>query len=1092
MWIADLGLEFKSFEEDFANGYLIGMVLFRYGLQPDFGQFSNKVSYSLSNLSKIQLALERLSIKFDPHRLVNKDPGYSLSLLDKIYKALHNIPVSGPSYKKSSLSQPPPSLKERLNEKQKRFDDFHQAQLKRILQDEENQKEVIFKTRLKERQSRIDVLRTNKTFMQTWQGEGIENWKKNVQRKKERILHEKTVKLKLSNDKKRRVVLNNEFYLQDTADGIKEFEKNMIRLGIDYNAEPEKKVVRQDLAVEAAATIAKIKENKEKAVEAAKEREVRQRNLFIEQKKNEKFEVHKKATNRILALIKNALDDSYRFVWVKVSNYAKRVRKVQEVEKNISHYRTLSEEKWGSIDRKRIEMMEAQELAARKELSEKKKNFRKVILENKLKSQEIHFQMIRPVLIDLVLLSEEVFDVLSKGTKIPSGLWNGWMEVFKNKVQSSVVELVQEPQKNPLETKQIFDEVCNEYARSYIAGSQEWGPLPNNYLLADCIEQIIDSSFPLSPSPAMPEGPSYLPFKLLILGPHFSGKKFQSKKLCDTFSLKSFELPKILEEAKKVVQRKSEPEDTKGKKKVVEEEPEIFVQASLESNAEDELGRAKLFRARIRGVFGDSMKLEDDPKKVGKKEEAKSQGFILIGYPSTLQEAVDLERQLSGFVHPSELPPETRDLKKAEAQELIKYRPKDLVPVKFFNGYWDLVIALDVDEENAVKRATERRVDPAGNLYNLLVNPPPDNILAKCKSVDWPGEEWLRNEFVSFNANKEQLLHWFSLFGGKTQGNLLRVEANLHPDLVFEQIKARCLDALAGKSRDVVEDEVGEKGIERDKAVLLFEVWEKMVAGYKEQVLSAFAMFRGVSCEIEESLVALQEEFLKVLKENDNKPSIAHDFTLELNDLLRSKSIFSKAEADDIQEKIENISDSLWDLVSQRKEKLVTLKDSFISSYNVNHQLSKIANLSILLTKCEAFKYSHSCTLIQSLSSSSYPSPSISIPSEVTHPLQDFLYFFKSKCLNSLISYPELQEENNLFEFRLNSILRWVSTNIKTFNDKIDKVFKRFDDWIKQAVILENKSINNYIHAVRESFRSKDQLSYQFPSDLQILSSLSI
>ena len=265
-----------------------------------------------------------------------------------------------------------------------------------------------------------------------------------------------------------------------------------------------------------------------------------------------------------------------------------------------------------------------------------------------------------------------------------------------------------------------------------------------------------------------------------------------------------------------------------------------------------------------------------------------------------------------------------------------------------------------------------------------------------------------------------------------------------------------------------------------------------MVAGYKEQVLSAFAMFRGVSCEIEESLVALQEEFLKVLKENDNKPSIAHDFTLELNDLLRSKSIFSKAEADDIQEKIENISDSLWDLVSQRKEKLVTLKDSFISSYNVNHQLSKIANLSILLTKCEAFKYSHSCTLIQSLSSSSYPSPSISIPSEVTHPLQDFLYFFKSKCLNSLISYPELQEENNLFEFRLNSILRWVSTNIKTFNDKIDKVFKRFDDWIKQAVILENKSINNYIHAVRESFRSKDQLSYQFPSDLQILSSLSI
>ena len=100
---------------------------------------------------------------------------------------------------------------------------------------------------MKERQNRIEVLKSNKTFIMTWQAEGLENWKKNMNKKKERVLHEKTVNLKLLNDKKYRIRASNEFYSNDTSDGIKEFEKNMIRLGIDYVGDTEKKVVKTDI-----------------------------------------------------------------------------------------------------------------------------------------------------------------------------------------------------------------------------------------------------------------------------------------------------------------------------------------------------------------------------------------------------------------------------------------------------------------------------------------------------------------------------------------------------------------------------------------------------------------------------------------------------------------------------------------------------------------------------------------------------------------------------------------------------------------------------------------------------------------------------
>lgn len=1091
-WLSDLGIEFSNSEESFSNGYLLGKILYSYGFQPDFGQFSNKSSYSVPNMGKVQLSLEQLSIKFDPHRIINKEPGYSTSLLIKIHKALHNQSFpTVPKKNKHSLSLQPET---KVNTD--KFEDFRFKQLQKIFAEEKSQKEKNFNGKLKERQHRIDVLKSNKTFMMTWQGEGMENWKKNMNKKKERVLHEKTVNMKLMNDKKNRFKVSNEGYSNDTNDGIKEFEKNMIRLGIDYVGETEKKVVKSDIAVEAAATIAKIKENKNKSIEAAKERDVRQRNAYIEQKRNEKFEIYKKASSLIGNLLSNILQKTYTGSFQALFANFKKTKKFFEVEKNVENLKTQAGEKWKNVNKKWIDDLEAEEQEAKKALNLKKKNFRRAILESKLKSQEIHFELLKPVTYDLLTLAEEVYSHLHKESKIPGNLWKTWLSIFKSKKFSSSEISRPISTNTPFEQLPVFDENSKRILNSYISGEDKWGPIPNTYTLSDILEFTIESSFPLSPPPPVPEGPHYLPLKILFIGPRFAGKKLQSKKLAENFGLKILEMPKILEDAKKVVARKSEPEDTK-KKKIAEEEPEIFVQAALENSIEEELGRARIFRARIRGLFGDQIKAEmEDAKKQGKKEEIKIQGFGLISYPTALQEAVDLERQLSGFVHPSELPTEKRDLIKKDAEELIKYRPKEFVPVKLFNGAWDVVIWIELEEELAGRRAAERRVDPAGNQYNLLFNPPADNILAKCKTVDWPGEEWLKQEYLNFNTNKPRLMHWFSMFGCKGHSNLFVIDGSQHPDVVFESIKSKVQEILNLKNNPNTEISPENEKIDKSQALELYSIWEELKTGYLEKVSFEFGVFRSVIIELDISLAKLKEEFSKVAKENDEKQAKAQDFIFELNGIISGKTIFSKQEVDEVNDKVDDVSDALWDFVSQRKHKLVSLREQLIETYGTEEKLSKIAKIALGLYQAEGFKYSKSVSLISTykkiVENEELAESNLQIPNEIRQPLEESLELLQLKVLNMLPRIPILQEVNDLLKFRLHKITDWVKGNLKESRQSILSTFDKLDLYITQVVSLENQAINEYIQAIRQSFKSKTQLTYQFPSNFSILKNLSI
>lgn len=1096
LWLRDLNITISNFEDDFSNGYLLGQILYRYNFQDNFGQFSNKPNSSLANISKVQVALERFSLKFDPHRIINKEPGYAKKLLEKMHRALHTLHNSPQAaLKKRSISDIPLITKEeKLAAKVKKFEDFRLAQAEKVLESEKKQRDLIFQSKLKDRSYRIETLKANKTFMQTWQHEGMQNWLKNQQRKKARVHHDTNVKMKLLNDKKGREKAVNDIHIYDTNEGISEFERNMIRLGIDYSGDTEKKVVKQDLAVEAAATMAKIKENKVKNLEAAKEREVRQRNAYIEQKKNEKFELYKQGSGKIGSSLIKILTDHYKHAFLKIFSCYKRKKKVQEVEKNISLYHSITEEKWGQINRKRLEELEALEFSAKKENIDKRKNINNNAIENLKKAHLAHSKLCKPIAIDLILLAEKVFDQLKNNQKIPAGLWKEWLKEFQNKDETSSTEI--KPRKDVVfeEKEQDFTGSAHEEVEKYIEGKEEWGPVPMNYAFGDIMENIIEIAFPLSPPPSVPEGPHYLPLKIIVIGPAFSGKKSQVKKLADNFGLKIFEMGRIIEDAKKVIQKKSEPEDLK-KKRPVEEESEAFIQTCLEVSLDDEYGKSKLFRAKIRGIFGDAPKPEqEEVRKQGKKEEAKSQGLILSGYPTTLQEAVDLERCLSGFVHPSELPTEMRDIKKKETSVLVKPTPKENMPVKLFNSAWDAIIWLDLDENMAVKRAADRRIDPAGNIYNLSVNPPPDNILARCKVIDNPTEEQIRTDYSKFNSHKDSLMHWFSLFGLKNTPIFYISEASQSPDQVFDNIKGKIHEILSTKTSSPPLETLSEPQLSKDIALELFTLWEQVQSRYLQSINKSLFLFTQLWKDLTNSLSSLQNNFLELFKQDDDKISIATNFIPDFNYFISKKSVFSKPETEELYERIDSISDELWDIVNKRKQNFVQKRENIISNYTLNEKLLEICSITLSLCKAELYKYSKTTNIIFKYKNIcegyDFPIQELDVPLEAMLPAKDFIKEVELKFSCIIYQYSFLKEENDLYICRVLKICRWAEDKCVLFRKRASEVFDKFDQWIVQDVHLENDAINKYVEALHESFRVKTQAIYEFPKNSHILQSL--
>lgn len=1081
-WLSELGISVSSPDTDFSNGYLLGSILYRYNLQEDFGSFSTKPSYAESNLSKLSSTLSMLNIKLIPSKVLSNDPVYIKLILSKLFKALHTIQITSlkPVRGKSASTKSRPSRLDNLNPAQQRFDAIRLQQSEKALKDEKQQMEAIRQSYLKERQKQIDILKSNKMFMQQWENEGKKNWTKNQMRKTARVKHEENVNFKISNDKVQRKVEVNADHCLQVEDGILEFERNMIRLGIDHQSEQKdnkKKSKKLDIKTEAMITMAKIKERKSISMQATKEREVRQRNLIVEQKKNEKFDQYKRASQRLAGVLIDILGKTYKFAFDTSKIYSKKLKTFANSLKNLEKINKAKEDTWGKIEKERQEKILAEEKLKKHFLPQEKLKFSQKFIGYRRETLNERFVKCKSIMDQIFDIAEEGASYLKSSDKIPEKLWNDWLDLFKLglnpafKTQSEEISTKSDMQVLVQNMFTSTPEPNYSLINSYLTCTSNWSyiSVANNHKLGDIIESIIPIAYPDDPDPPLPEGPHYMPLKLILLGPAFSGKKTQLKKLQENFGLKLIEMPKLLEDAKKVLERKADAEDPK-KKKVVEEEPEVFVSTCLETQGLDELGRSKLIRARLRGLFGDVPKAEEEVKKM-KKDEVKCLGYCLMNYPTNIQEAIDLERHLSCFIHPSERPEPVSSIKKKEALLIAKPSNKPPGPKKMFRSAWDLVILLDVDLKTCTTRAVDRRIDPAGNVYNMTYYPPPDNILPKCKTIEHPNAEEVREMYVQYETNKDSLIHWFSQFGTEYETNFIVVKSGMNIETVTELIKGKVSQILkykSGSEFNTKREEEGVVNLEQAKELALD--WERLRKEYLEGLGQVLFYIDENLNEFDEYRSRVKQEFFEFLSENDEKIEIFHRIQDRINHVILNKGVFSSAEIVSLEQEIDEAADLMWDVTIRRKDLALIRRQEVIGNLILTQKTAGLMHLVCVLLQVEVNKYYQVINLVgkynlftDAKEFSIKTAPVLKIMwqdwslDEIGLPL---LKSLTDKAKMFCVKTDEHRLETQILLERIENISLFASERLRVYERGLHDMTEELDLWIKNLVKLENSAIN--------------------------------
>lgn len=319
----DLGKKIKNLEEDFSNGYNLGLLLYRFNQLTNFHEFTDKSDRDskLKNFAIIERVLSNIKVNFDSNKardIINKKRGAIALLLYQIRTKLEKkgISMENLSLKKSShinelyqskilgqkiekydklnekffnqrLAAMLPAQKEiemkkvlsRFEEQRKKYDDSLKN-YREIIEKDKKVRRDDFREENKSKAQRVHA------FNQMFEQKGIENWKKNMISKKK--MEERDLDFQLKEAEKfQNLVLSaikkSEFEVIKQIDNFENLLNNKpeeINDGNHQNNSGYLKVVES-----ANEMVSKIMEKIMKNPVSKKERDRRRRKIIVEQMK---------------------------------------------------------------------------------------------------------------------------------------------------------------------------------------------------------------------------------------------------------------------------------------------------------------------------------------------------------------------------------------------------------------------------------------------------------------------------------------------------------------------------------------------------------------------------------------------------------------------------------------------------------------------------------------------------------------------------------------------------------------------------------------------------------------------------------------
>jgi hypothetical protein len=181
-------------------------------------------------------------------------------------------------------------------------------------------------------------------------------------------------------------------------------------------------------------------------------------------------------------------------------------------------------------------------------------------------------------------------------------------------------------------------------------------------------------------------------------------------------------------------------------------------------------------------------------------------GWVLVGFPETSQRLQLLERFLSGWVAPSATPTPEAEVKKAEASLMLPRPYEEPPPFALVPGGYDMHIRLVVSNDEIIRRAVGRRLDPMTSLMYHLEDSPPCTknqiIYERLVPVDDLTNSMgsLTNRMHAFDVAQPEVEGILSYFGPDPDAPRLRdINAEVSTEAVHDTVEEQVAMLLEQK-----------------------------------------------------------------------------------------------------------------------------------------------------------------------------------------------------------------------------------------------------------------------------------------------------
>lgn len=975
----ELSRKVTNFEEDFSNGYLFGELLYKFNQQPDFDMFVDRDNRNnrLNNFTRLVPPLKALGVKPDHtliQRILDKEQGAAIQLLYQIKMTLERtsppidvkLKQAGKAIEQAPIQKIRPvrsqfdtmelnQFKNRLNtinqsqkqidltSKLSKFEDFRTTTEMKVKAQKAEEELQLSKLKEEKRNAQINKLQRNVGFMEDWEQKGIQEWKKNMEIKKQREKLELEFKLKQSEKTQTKQVQAYTKAHLETILGIQEFEERQKKL---ENSVP---TFMSDNFRTTTQNVGAVDSSIKTANLVLQERDIRRRTmatkLTLIEKNQEKQYRSEKAINK-LDIVSNIEDSVAKDIW-NVTRFTELFIAHRKLRETRYERRREYDSEIAQLKEKKMLERWAENTAIEIEL-EQERGRQLTISLNMTKRDERNSQAEK--IFDLLFDIAEEFHAFQQhrdSLAVDDRYWREWITLFKEGVS------VSEP------SEKVLDKVAVE---DYLMWRGQWPSVPVNHYLGDALQKMIDD-LELGNTEFRREILSH-PVKLALLGYSFSGKTTQANRLKASYDLDVIDIKECISNiADSTLRLGGTINDEAIVNYVVNTIKNCKASGFILVDFPANVNQAKLFEEKL-SYFKPKYEREQDLKDLKKK-------LTNLVNPSQLYIIKEEGLENSVMDHVIWLEVSKQEClrrcygRRRDTSNLLYHIDDDIPPIT----QSPLIESLIPEENYTAHRAT------------------------------------LMDRMVALDKNSRPLMNWFSQFGRDSQPlvlsysgeqnimdlsaeleglvqNLIQLHDARQKELEKQRAKSEkkakkavryaqdlrkarqesiLMLAEDGRETALAEEHIESESIEDspDSIDGLWDMWDSIQTLYLSRLHEVFHHERSHRTEFFRQLKELQVHFIKYLYRPSEKMLLLSSFHKEFNQFTDENPDMREDDAtiSELHQRTEDLCNKLWDIIERREKEAEAELANITGSGWMEFESEKIAWLGSLLLQAECSRY---------------------------------------------------------------------------------------------------------------------------------------